>query len=436
LVKEIFKLALHVWLPAFPVESLAQTIKTILPAMRAVNLLLSLALLFLIFKYSAKISQKSALLASFIVATSSNLILYSNVVMLDMAYALFTTAFLLFYLITYYEQRTIKNTIILGILLSFALLSKLYLPFIAILPVIFLESWRAYKEKNVDFKLIGGIVLGVLLFQLGTMALSHYAPNPNSTSAPDKLSFAFGFEMIWLILSRLEIISLILLPLAIWIAYRSSKNAEVLEKPTLRAGIAALIFSIPFILIPDKSAAIRYALPIFPLIAFFVSSAVMENLDKWKTALIALLVLITLGYAAFHYPYYDSYSNPINYLHKPLPTERTNSLSVLKFLANETEKIWTNEDYQFPYYSKLNSKHFISLEINETTPNTFDNIHVCNDPKLFEAVMLGENRPRVIYRKIKSFGLVCSALEPTLEKFQLIYSDDYYAVFDLTKRIT
>ncbi len=433
----IFNLALFMWLPSVPHIQLTEVVKTVLVPMRFLSFLLSLVLLLVVFHYMLNVSKKSALVGSFIVATSPNIALYSNVVMLDLAYALFTTVFLLFYLKNYWEQRTANNAAIMGILLALALLTKLYLPFLALGPVLILETWRAWKKKNIDFKLLGGTAFGLVLFKAAMMFLSHYNPKPETALILDISHFQknlLDVEMIWLTLARMEIMSLILLPLAILAVYNASKNSEILENFNARVGLAILFFSLPLFLFSVENSYVRYALPVFPLLAVFVSSTV-EKVDTWKKALVALLVLASLSYAMFHYPYYDNYSNPLSYLHRPVLTERETSLTLLKFLANETGQAWTNDNYQFPYYLKLNFKHVISLvQKNPWQLSSKKGYLLCSNMSAFESAMLAENRTKFIYSKSAPFE-DCPALKPMLEKrFQIIYLDDYYEVFDLTKK--
>jgi hypothetical protein len=144
------------------------------------------------------------------------------------------------------------------------------------------------------------------------------------TSDPGLLFYPLG----WLMrASPLEIVGLLILPVAAWRALWSRSIAtlphQILRRPLL---VALALFLGLFLLLETVTSKkmIRYFLPAFPVIDVFVAIGLLwlvDNLDilnrsrtiqRWTMPTLIGLILVIQGWFVFsHYPYYFTYYNPL-----------------------------------------------------------------------------------------------------------------------------
>jgi hypothetical protein len=141
---------------------------------------------------------------------------------------------------------------------------------------------------------------------------------------PGPLFYPIG----WLLQSSpLEVLGLLMLPVALWRSARPRHGPSLRHQVTHRpVHVALALFLGMFLLFETISSKkmVRYFLPAFPLIDIFVALGLLwlwdrltgfvhsKTIHRWRGVLLSGLVLLTQGWLALdNYPYYFTYYNPL-----------------------------------------------------------------------------------------------------------------------------
>lgn len=427
-IDKLLNIIADYWIYAIPIATLAEFVKPIMPLMRAINVLLSILLAAIVWLFTKKEYGKLPALVAFLIAwLSPNIALYSNTTMLEVGFALFFVASALFYASVFYNNRSWKNAAILAALLSLHVNTKQFLPLLLYAPIILMEIAYYLKARKIDFKVLLALFASGVAYNF-VASKAHLTP---ATSAASTLgvqqSIYFNLQMPLLALAKLEFATLLLLPVAVFLAWKSGELQKLQDSFTGRLAIILALITLPFFFFGTDRVAMRYALPNFVLAGILASYSLKEHSQK-LLKLAAFAGVVMALYAVSMYPYYDNYSNPLGYLIAHPGTERFASLPVLSFVHSQKATLVTNDFYSFPYYPKIHSDHILSYGLN---------YEICNKESAMYGTLVASERQLFAYRLFDvQVALTCPKLKFNLDKyFKKIYADGYYDVYDLRQKI-
>jgi uncharacterized membrane protein len=173
----------------------------------------------------------------------------------------------------------------------------------------------------------GQVIRGIVEVSTGFAEAGHEAGRyflGRTSSDPGPLLYPIG----WLLrASPLEVLGLLMLPVAAWRAYRLRPigyvRRQLLDHPEL---VALALFVGTFLLFETLSSKkiVRFFLPAFPVIDIFVAVGLLwlwskvtqvahsRAVQRWSMAFLAGLVFLAQGWLVMdNFPYYFTYYNPL-----------------------------------------------------------------------------------------------------------------------------
>lgn len=263
--------------------------------------------------------KENALLSLILYTFSPNILAHTGLITPDMT----ITAF--FFVATYFLWRalklnSLKHTILCGVFLGFALLSKytglLLIPLILILTVI----WKIKcKTLNVNHILII-FVIGFALLLLGyrgniqpyfqgiTVQLEFAKTSNNAFLWGNYSQTGWWYYFFAAFLIKTPIPTLILLGLSFYMLFDKNNKKRIDELFLL----LPVIFIFGFFSIKYQNIGLRYVLPVFPFLFVFCGKIINLSYKK-KIARIALLILMVwyIGSSLYVHPHYLAYFNEL-----------------------------------------------------------------------------------------------------------------------------
>jgi len=430
---------------AVPLMSVAAELVPVMEAMRLIALLFSLLLAIVIYYYARKEYGKEAAAVLFAMTMiSPNLILYSNVVMLDMIMLFFFTTTLFYYIYTYRRNRSMKHLAALMSLLILTLGTKQYLPLLLLPIIAAIELTEYRKRKETDWRLAGGLAAGVFIFFLIIYPFElFYYHLFNHYQGSTLLSAGINLSLLPTLLARIELPLLVLLGLTAHAAYKEKAFRPEETFLLLAAGIIAFA-SLKF---PPELSSFRYVLTFYPPLILVCGKGLQEmNAQKMKgvMALLGLSFIVVMA----HYPYYDDFKGPLGYAWRHEPVERTPYFDVLAYINDHhpEERVLTTDFYALPYTEKrlanfldyfrakdyLNESNWIAEdeETGQISFRTKFQDSFCTDPQIAYAHLKQDGMRIVVYRIKNDASLFsCPALEFVLQRMEVEYSNTHFAVF-------
>ncbi|MBU1197743.1 glycosyltransferase family 39 protein [Candidatus Micrarchaeota archaeon] len=417
--------AFEIYASAYPLRTgfpnVVEALQSVLPLMRLVSIGWSIATAGVVYVYTRKwFGNDAALFAFALMLVSPNMLLYSNVVMLESAFLFFFVTTYFFYLGTYREHRSPNNALILTGLLTAALLTRQLIPFI-LLPLLFeSEIIDFIRRRHWDWK------MSFIVFLSLSILITVYPVQSFNEAAEFVNYFEFGrnvnMDAIQMLASRLELA--VILPLILgmgWLIGRKSPS------PIPRSlGIGVLVLVAMHIWIGANT--LRYVTAAFPLL-YVLAGAALASLHGWKRALGVGLAGLLIVQAVIANPYYEQFTG-ISGLEPP-ENERTRSLGVHAFLLSENaDKIITNDAYALPYAFDLPVEYILRMNGSAGRPITIQ--QACSYAVVMNEAMERRDANLFAFRKTGTEHLFrCPALYASLQKYPKVYQDRFYEVYQL-----
>ncbi|MBU1196884.1 phospholipid carrier-dependent glycosyltransferase [Candidatus Micrarchaeota archaeon] len=414
---------------AYPLKEayapLALAVKSVLPGMRIVSILFSLATGIVIYYYSRKwFGEEAGIYAFALSMISPAILIYSSVVMLESAYIFFFISSFFFYLGSYREKRSLTHALILSVLLLGALLSRQILP-LALLAIIGIAEFTdILTGKKVDGQtaliLLSTYAISITIYPFNNLLAFHFFDlNSNALSA--FLSPQFG--LLEAIGTRLD--WAITVPLILGVASLGIKKMH--DRAQILGG-SALLLLLLFLILPAYAQKLRYGIAIIPLI-IPVSGYFFSKLSRWKKQLCMGACGLLLLHTVPVYPYFENYS-AIPFI-APTNEERVPYFGVNHFLKEQGSELFiTNDFYSLPYSFELNAEYALQMNENESCSiekyDTVDHVRTHLETR---------GRTGIVYSKsLEEFPWNCPAVKEVVHRSTITYEDSYFVVYRLQEK--